>query len=353
MILKTRDKQRLLYVILNNMLAKRIAVDLGTVNTLVSVPGKGVIVDEPSVVAINSDDNRIVAIGADAEKMLGRTPEALISHRPLKDGVIADFRVTRDMLKHYINLSIGRWRFVKPDLMISIPSGATSTERKAVIDAALAAGARNAYIVHEPVAAALGAGVDITAPQGNMVIDIGGGTTEIAVISLGGVVSQSSVRVGSNKIDSAIADYLRKKHSLSIGDQTAERIKKKIGRAMTEDKKHTMKVKGRDIVGGLPKTVTISDIEIIETIEDVVEKIVFSIRSVIEQTPPELVSDIIERGIILTGGGAKLKNLDKLLIKVIDVPIIVAKEPQLCVVKGAAIALDDLAEYQKSLLNSS
>lgn len=335
------------------MLAKRIAVDLGTVNTLVFVPGKGIVVNEPSVVAINSDDNQVAAIGKQAEDMLGRTPEALISHRPLKDGVIADFRITRDMLKHYINLAIGRWRFVKPDLMITVPAGATSTERKAVIDAATAAGARNAYIIHEPVAAALGAGVDITAPQGNMVIDIGGGTTEIAVISLGGVVSQASVRVGGNKIDNAITSYLRKKHSLSIGDHTAEQVKQKIGRAMADDKKHTMKVRGRDIVGGLPKTVSVSDAEIIENIEEVVEKIVFSIRNVIEQTPPELVSDIIERGIILTGGGAKLKNLDKLLIKIIDVPIIVAEEPEYCVVKGAGIALDNLSDYQKSLLNSS
>ncbi|MEX0748535.1 MAG: rod shape-determining protein [Candidatus Saccharimonadales bacterium] len=335
------------------MFAKRIAIDLGTVNTLVFVPGKGIVVNEPSVVAINSDDNSIVAIGAAAEDMLGRTPEALISHRPLRDGVIADFRITREMLKHYINQAIGQWRLVKPDVMISIPAGATSTERKAVIDATLAAGARNAYVINEPVAAALGAGVPITAPQGNMIIDIGGGTSEIAVISLGGVVAQASVRVGGNKIDAAISEYLRKTHNLSIGERTAETIKHTIGRAIADEEKHTMKVRGRDIIGGLPKTIAISDLEIIDTVQDVLEKIVFSIRSVIEQTPPELVSDIIDRGIILTGGGARLQDIDKLLIKVINVPIIVAEDPELCVVNGAGIALGDLAEYQKSLLGSS
>lgn len=335
------------------MFAKRIAIDLGTVNTLVYVPGKGIVVNEPSVVAINSDDRSVVAVGAEAENMLGRTPEALISHRPLSDGVIADFRITREMLKHYINQAIGRYRLLKPDIMISLPAGATSTERRAVVDATIAAGARNAYVIHEPVAAALGAGIDITTPRGNMVIDIGGGTTEIAVISLGGVVAQASVRVGGNKIDTAISEYLRKNYSLSIGEQTAENVKHTIGRAITGEKKHTMKVKGRDIVGGLPKTVTISDYEIVDTIQDVIEKIVFSVRNVIEKTPPELVSDIIDRGIILTGGGSKLKNLDKLLVKVISVPIIVADEPELCVVNGTAIALDNLAEYQKSLVGTS
>lgn len=335
------------------MFAKRIAIDLGTVSTRVFVPGKGIVVNEPSVVAINSDDNSIVAIGATAEDMLGRTPEALISHQPLRDGVIADFRITREMLKHYINQAIGQWRLVKPDVMISIPAGATSTERKAVVDATLAAGARNAYVINQPVAAALGAGIAITEPRGHMVIDIGGGTTEIAVISLGGVVAQTSVRVGGNKIDAAISEYLRKNHNLSIGERTAETVKHTIGRAIVEDEKHTMKVKGRDIIGGLPKSVTISDIEIIDSIQDVLEKIVFSIRSVIEKTPPELVSDIIEHGIILTGGGAKLKDLDRLFKKVIDVPIVIADEPRLCVVHGAGIALSDLAEYQKSLLNSS
>lgn len=334
------------------MFAKRIAIDLGTVNTLVYLPRRGIVVNEPSVVALNSDDHSIVAIGQEAEQMLGRTPEALISHRPLRDGVIADFLITREMLKHYINNSMGQFRLLKPDIMISIPAGATSTEKKAVIDATIAAGARAAYVIEEPVAAALGAGVAITEPYGNMVIDIGGGTTEIAVISLGGVVSQASVRVGGNKIDTAISEYLRKEHNLSIGEHTAEMIKHKIGRAISGNKIRSMKVQGRDVVGGLPKTVTIYDTEITETIQDILHQIVLSIRSVIEDTPPELVSDIIDRGIMLTGGGAKLKGIDKLLNKILSVPVLIADEPELCVVNGTGIALQNLSEYQKSLLSS-
>ncbi len=334
------------------MFAKRIAIDLGTVNTLVYVPRKGIVVNEPSVVAINSDNEDIVAIGAEAEEMLGRTPEALISNRPLKDGVIADFRITREMLKHYMNQAIGRYRLVKPDVMITLPAGATSTEKKAVIDATLAAGARAAHVIEETVAAAIGAGVNITEPQGNMVIDIGGGTTEIAVISLGGVVAQDSVRVGGNKIDTAIAEHLRKAHNLSIGEHTAEKIKFKVGRAMLSEEKQTMEVRGRDIIGGLPKTIKIADAEIIDPIQDILQQIVLSIRSVIENTPPELVSDVIDRGILLTGGGALLTDMDSLFTKVINVPILVADEPELCVVKGAGVALSSLSEYQKSLLSN-
>ena len=335
------------------MFAKRIAIDLGTVNTLVYVPRKGIVVNEPSVVALNSDNEEIVAIGADAEEMLGRTPEALISNRPLKDGVIADFRITREMLKHYMNQAIGRYRLVKPDVMVTLPAGATSTEKKAVIDATLAAGARAAHVIEETVAAAIGAGVGITEPHGNMIIDIGGGTTEIAVISLGGVVAQDSVRVGGNKIDAAISEHLRKAHNLSIGEHTAEKIKFKIGRAMLDDEKHTMQVRGRDIIGGLPKTVEVADAEIIDPIQDILQQIVLSIRSVIENTPPELVSDVIDRGILLTGGGAHLTDIDTLLTKVINVPVLIADEPELCVVNGAGIALSSLSEYQKSLLSSS
>lgn len=334
------------------MLAKRIAVDLGTVNTLVYVPKKGVVVNEPSVVALNSDNNDIIAIGTEAEEMLGRTPEALISHQPLQDGVIADFRITREMLKHYMNQAIGRYRLVKPDVMVTLPAGATSTERRAVIDATLAAGARAAHIIEEPVAAALGAGVNVTQAHGSMVIDIGGGTTEIAVISLGGVVAQSSVRVGGNKIDAAIADYVRKQHNLSIGEHTAQEIKHTIGRAVLENQKHTMDVRGRDIVGGLPKTISLSDGDIIDPIQDILHQIVLSIRGVIEDTPPELVSDVIDRGIILTGGGSQLRDIDTLLTKVVNVPILRADEPHLCVVKGAGLALNNLSEYQKSLLSS-
>ncbi len=335
------------------MIAKRIAIDLGTVNTLVCLPGRDVVVNEPSVVAINSDDNSVVAIGAEAEKMLGRSPEALLARRPLRDGVIADYHITKEMIKNYINKAIGRIRLFKPDVMISIPAGATPTEQKAVIDACLEAGARNAYLINEPVAAALGADIDIIAPRGRMVIDIGGGTTEVAVMSLGGVVASASVRVGGNKIDTAISEYLRKNYQLSIGEQTAIDTKHDIGRAMIGEEKASKKVKGRDIVGGLPKVVEITDMELVDVIEDILEKIVFSIRGVIEETSPELVSDIIEDGIILTGGGAKLKDIDRLFSKVIGVPVTIAKEPELCVARGAAVALSSLREYQKSLLNSS
>jgi len=333
-----------------DMFTNRIAIDLGTVNTLVYLPRKGITINEPSVVALNSDNDEIVAIGQDAREMLGRTPEALLSHEPMRDGVIADFRVTREMLKHYINLSIGRFRLVKPDVMICVPVGATSTERKAVIDATLAAGTRSVHVISEPVAAALGAGVPITDPIGNMVIDIGGGTTEIAVISLGGVVAESSVRVGGNKLNAAISEHIRKVHNLAIGEQTAENIKQKIARAMQPDEPSTMMVDGRDIIGGLPKKVEVSDRELVEPLQEVLEKVLFAVRHVLEQTPPELVSDISQRGIVLTGGSAQLKDLDKLLKKIINVPIIIADDPELCVVNGAGAALENLAEYKRSLL---
>lgn len=332
------------------MLAKKIGIDLGTVNTLVYLPGRGIVVNEPSVVALNTDDNSLVAIGTEAEDMLGRTPEALLSHRPLRDGVIADFRVTQAMLKHYINQALGRLRLIRPDVMVSIPAGATSTERKAVIDATMAAGARAAYVISEPVAAALGAEVPIANPAGNFIIDIGGGTTEIAVISLSGIVASNSVRVGGNKISRSIADYLRRQYSLAIGEQTADEIKHTIGSAVSPKKDLTMEVKGRDIASGLPQTVTLSSHEIVESLQDVLDKIMLAIRTVLEKTPPELVSDIVDRGLILTGGGAKLKNIDTLLSRTIGVPVIIADRPELCVALGTGIALENLEDYKKSLL---
>lgn len=332
------------------MIAKKIGIDLGTVNTLVYVPKKGIVVNEPSVVALNIDTNDIVAIGAEAEEMLGRTPEALLSYKPLRDGVIADFKVTQAMLKHYLNQALGRLRLLRPDVMVSIPAGATSTERKAVIDATMAAGARAAYVIHEPVAAALGAEVPIASPAGNLVVDIGGGTSEITVVSLSGIVAQNSVRVGGDKLSKSIADYLRREHNLSIGDQTADEVKHRIGTATIPKKEMTMEVKGRDIGTGLPKTTMLSSNDLVETLEDTLEKIVLAIRNVLEQTPPELVSDIIDRGIIITGGSAKLKNIDTLLSKTIGVPVIVANNPELCVALGTGIALENLEDYRKSLL---
>ncbi len=332
------------------MFAKRIGIDLGTTKTRVYVPKKGIVIDEPSVVALDISNNTVMAIGVEAEEMLGRAPDSIQLHHPIQDGVIADFYATESMLKQYINQSIGRFRLVKPDVMVSIPGGATSTEKKAVIDAVMSGGARNVYIIQEPVAAAIGAQIPITNALGNMVINIGGGTTEIAVISLGGVVAKASVRVGGNKIDTAIVEYMRRQYGLSIGERTAEEIKQKIGSATNPKKDIQMAVKGRDISAGLPKSVTISSREITPIIQDVLEKIVFNIRAVLEKTPPELVSDIIDRGILLSGGGSSLKNLDKLFSKVFNVPVFVVDDPTNCVIKGTGLALENLVDYQKSLL---
>lgn len=332
------------------MFSKRIAIDLGTANVLVYVPKRGIVVNEPSVVALNTEDNRIVAVGAEAKEMLGRTPDTIVASRPLKDGVIADYRTTQAMIKHYISKVAGGFRLSRPDVMVCVPAGATSTERKAVIDATLAAGARAAYIIKEPIAAAIGASIPIASAAGNMVVDIGGGTTEIAILSLGGVVAQNSVRVGGNRIDAAIADHIRKHHGLAVGDQTAEDIKKQIGSAMILAKDRSMEVRGRDVIAGLPKTITISSNEITKAMTEELEKIILAIRAVLEQTPPELSSDIIDRGMVLTGGGALLRNLDKLLTKVIGVPCVVAEEPMLCVARGTGIALDNLDEYKRSLV---
>jgi rod shape-determining protein MreB len=333
------------------MFSKRIAIDLGTTNLLVYVPKRGIVINEPSVVALSTEDNRIVAVGAEAKEMLGRTPESIIASRPLKDGVIADYRITQAMIKHYISRVAGGFRLSRPDVMVCVPAGATSTERKAVIDATLAAGARAAYIIKEPIAAAIGASIPIASAAGNMVVDIGGGTTEIAILSLGGVVAQNSVRVGGNHLDSAIADHIRRHYGLAVGDQTAEEIKKNLGSAMILVKDRTMEIRGRDVIAGLPRTVTISSNEITKAMTEELEKIILAIRAVLEQTPPELSSDIIDRGMVLTGGGALLKNLDKLLTKIIGVPCVVAEEPLLCVAKGTGIALDNLDEYKRSLVS--
>lgn len=331
------------------MFGSKLAIDLGTSNVLVFDPKKGIVINEPSVVAISTANNSVMAIGDDAKEMLGRTPDTIKASYPLKDGVIADFRITQAMIKHYIGKALGGFRLTRPDIMITVPAGATSTERRAVVDATLAAGARAAYIIREPVAAALGAGIPMAAAAGNMVVNIGGGTTEIAILSLGGVVAQNSIRVGGNKIDAAIAEGVRRSHGLAVGAQTAEQIKIKLGSALTLKKDKTMEIRGRDVVAGLPKTVKISSNDVTKAMADELEKIILAIKAVLEQTPPELSSDIIDRGMMLTGGSAQLGNLDKLLTNVTGVPCIVADEPQLCVVKGAGIALNNLDEYKRSL----
>ena len=333
------------------MLKKRIAIDLGTANVLVYVPKKGIIANEPSVVAISSDDNRILAVGNEAREMLGRTPDVITASRPMRDGVIADFRITQSMIKYFIDKVAGRFRLSRPELMISVPAGVTSTEKRAVIDATLAAGAKKAYIIREPVAAAIGANIPIAAPAGNLVVDIGGGTTEVAIISLGGVVAQNSVRVGGNKIDGSIADYIRRKYGVIIGEQTAEDIKKEIGSALPLDKPLTMQVRGRDVVAGLPKTVTLNSTEVTEAIKDRLDEIILAVKAVLEQTPPELSSDIIDRGMVMTGGGSLLRNIDKLMTKVTGVPSYIAEDPLLCVARGAGIAIENLDEYIRSVIS--
>jgi rod shape-determining protein MreB len=330
-------------------ITKRIAIDLGTSNLLVYVPKRGIVVNEPSVVAVDTTTNQIVAIGSEARAMLRRTPDSIVASRPLRDGVIADYRITQAMIRYYINKVSTGFRLTRPDVMVCVPAGATSTERRAVIDATKAGGAKNAYIIKEPVAAAIGAGIPIAQAAGNMVVDVGGGTTEIAILSLGGVVASNSIRLGGNKLDAAIADYVRRQYGLAIGDRTAEEIKREIGSALIMTKEKVMEIRGRDTVAGLPKTITITASEITGAIKNELDKIILAIRAVLEQTPPELSSDIIDRGMVLTGGGALLKNLDRLLTNATGVPCVVAEEPLLCVAKGTGIALEHLDEYRRSL----
>jgi rod shape-determining protein MreB len=331
------------------MLAKRIGIDLGTANVLVYVPKQGIVINEPSVVAV-TDDNRVLAVGIEAKEMVGRTPDTITAYRPLKDGVIADYRVTEAMIRYFINKVSGTIRLSRPEIMISVPAGANSTEKRAVIDAAKQAGAKEAYIIPEPVAAAIGADVPIDTAAGNLIVDIGGGTTEVAIISLGGMVASNSVRIGGNRLDQAISEYIRKKYGLSIGDQTAEEIKIEIGSAIKQEKEKAMEIKGRDMIAGLPKTINITANEITEAVKDELDKIILAIKSVLEQAPPELSSDIIDRGMVMTGGGSLLRNLDKLFTKALGIPCHVSSDALLCVAKGTGIALENLDDYKKSAL---
>ena len=305
----------------------KIGIDLGTANILVYVKGKGIIITEPSVVAV-SDDNRIVAVGEEAREMIGRTPGNIHAIRPMKDGVIADYVITEAMLSHFIGkVRKGRVGFGKPEVMISVPAGVTSVEKRAVRDAALKAGAKEAYLIEEPLAAAIGANVPISGPSGNMIIDIGGGTSEIAVIALGGIVVSHSLRVGGNRFDEAIATYIRKKYNLMVGERTAEEVKIQIGTALPLERELTMEVRGRDLIAGLPRTIPITSSEVMEAIEAPLQQLVAAVRSVLEQTPPELSSDIIDKGMVMSGGGALLRNVDKLLTQVTGVPCHVAENP--------------------------
>lgn len=336
-------------MLLDNMMRKRIAIDLGTANTVVWLVGEGIIANEPSVVAVSSEDGRVVAVGEDAKKMLGRTPEALIASRPMREGVIADYQVTEAMLRYFIQKVTGRVYFLKPDVMVCVPAGCTQVERRAALDATLSAGAAHAYLIDEPLAAAIGAGIPVSAPSGHMIVDMGGGAAEAAVISLGGVVVHKSVRVAGNKIDEAIQNYLKKKHNLIVGDQTAEELKLKIGSAVDLPKAEVMEVSGRDLVFGLPRTVKVNSIEITEAIRSVLSQIINVMKGVLEDTPPELASDIIDKGIVMSGGTSLLRNFDRLITEETGVPAHVAENPMLCVVKGTGLVLENIELWKRSV----
>lgn len=331
------------------MIGKRIGIDLGTANSLVWLGGKGIVLNEPTVVAVSMEDMKVVAVGNEAKTMLGRTPGSIVASRPMKDGVIADYAVTEAMLKFFITKAVGsNWLF-KPEVMICVPAGCTQVERRAALDAARAAGARVTYLIDEPLAAAIGAGISIAEASGSMILDIGGGSAEAAIISLGGVVVSRSVRVGGTKLDEAITDYVRRERSLVIGEVTAEEIKMKIGSATKLPRVEKMNVKGRDTVTGLPRTFELTSEDVLSAMEKPLGKIVGVVKAVLEVTPPELVSDIIDKGLVMSGGTSTLRNLDTLLTRETGVPAYVAEEPLLCVIKGTGVALENIETYRKAL----
>lgn len=325
------------------MFGRRIGVDLGTANVLVYVRGKGIVINEPSVVAVAQRDNSIVAVGREARDMLGRTPGPIAVIRPMRDGVIADYLTTEAMLRYFIGKVVGWLRLIKPEVMVCIPAGVTSVEQRAVRDAAEAAGARRpANLVPEPLAAAIGARMPVDTPRGHMVVDVGGGRTEAAVISMYGIVTSESVRVAGDRFDDAIATYIKRRHNLIIGDRTAEDVKIAVGSALTVEEELTTEVRGRDQISGLPKNITVTSQEITQAIQDPLGSILGAIRAVLERTPPELASDVVDRGIVLTGGGALVRNLDRLIVQEIGIPCSLAENPMDCVAIGAGIALEHL-----------
>ncbi len=332
------------------MLIRKIGIDLGTTNVLVHLPKRGIVINEPSVVAISNFDKKIIAVGAEAKEMLGRTPDTIIAQKPLKDGVIADYKTTEAMLRYFINKALGGVRLFRPEVMVAVPAGITSTERRAVVDATIAAGAKAAYIIKEPIVAAIGANIPIGSASGHMIIDIGGGTSEIAVISLGGIVSSTSVRIGGNKFDLAITEYIRKKYNLAIGERTAEEIKINIGSAMYLNDRLYMDVRGRDMIAGLPRIVTISSDDITDAIQAELEGIVSATKTVLHNTPPELSADVIDKGIVMSGGSSLLRNIDKLITQTTGISAYVAEDALYCVAKGTGIALENLESYKRSIL---
>ena len=335
------------------MFIKKIGIDLGTANTLVHVPGKGIVINEPSVVAVSLNDREILAVGDEAKEMLGRTPDTIVASRPLREGVIADYKTTEAMLKYFINKAIGNVRFFRAEVMVAVPAGITSTERRAVIDATIAGGAKAAYIIKEPIAAAIGANIPIGSASGHMIIDLGGGTSEMAVISLGGIVANTSVRIGGNRFDSAILEHVRRKYNLAIGERTSEEIKISIGSALYLQKKMTMEVRGRDMISGLPRTVTVGSDDVTEAIQAELEGIISAVKLVLQNTPPELSADVIDKGIVLSGGSSLLRNMDRLIAQATGVPAYTADEALLCVAKGTGVALENLESYKRSILATS
>ncbi|KKU25934.1 MAG: Cell shape determining protein, MreB/Mrl family [Candidatus Magasanikbacteria bacterium GW2011_GWA2_46_17] len=333
-----------------SLFSKKLGIDLGTANTLVFVPGKGVVLNEPSVVAVSEQDNRILAVGEEAKSMIGKTPDSIVAYRPMKDGVIADYRVTEAMLRYFMNKALGKWNIWKPDVMISVPAGVTSTERRAVIEAAIKAGAKNAYVVKEPILAAIGAGIPIHEAVGHMIVDIGGGTTDVAVISLGGIVSSTSVKVAGNKIDVAITDYIKKTFNLAIGDKMSEDIKIKIGSAVPLEEELALTIKGRDFITGLPRTAEVKTNEIVKAISKELREMIKAIKDVLQETPPELAADIIDQGITMTGGSSQLRNLPELVFRRTGVKAVLAKDALYCVALGTGIALEHLDTYKKSII---
>lgn len=329
---------------------RKLGIDLGTANTLVYVPGKGIVLNEPSVVAVSEHENKILAVGLEAKQMVGKTPDSIIAYRPMKDGVIADYRVTEAMLRYYIRKALPSWNIWKPDVMISVPAGVTSTERRAVVEAAIKAGARNAYVVKEPILAAIGAGVPIYEPRGHMIVDIGGGTTDVAVISLGGIVASTSVKCAGDKIDQAIADYIKKTYNLAVGDKTAEGVKIQIGSAVSLEEEFSMAIKGRDYLTGLPRTIEIKTNEIVTAVEGELRQMIRAIKDVLSETPPELAADIIDQGIIMSGGTSLLRNFPELVFRRTGVKARLADDPLFCVARGTGIALEHLDTYKKSII---
>jgi len=330
-------------------LSPKLGIDLGTTNVLVFVPGEGVVLNEPSVVAV-SDDNQVLAVGIEAKRMIGRTPDSIRAYRPMKDGVIADYRVTEAMLRYFIKKALKKYNIMRPEVMVSVPAGVSSTEKRAVVEAAAKAGAKNAYVVKEPILAAIGAGVPIYEPQGHMIVDMGGGTIDVAVISLGGIVSSNSVKCAGNRIDAAIIDYVKKNKNLAIGDKTAEEIKITVGSALPLEEELTMDIKGRDVLSGLPRTTDIKTNEIVRAISRELREMIKAIKDVFQETPPELAADIIDGGIIMTGGTSQLRNFPELIRRRTGVKAQLADQALFCVVKGTGVALEHLDTYKRTIL---